>query len=146
MFSSQNAQKSTPETASAIGQVVHTGDLDVKVNSVGIFDWVNTGNEFSDLKPEQGIRYLIVDVTFKNVSGAAKTLFDGTLIVSSGSQTYKMDQSETILIGGWGLLLDKLNPLVSKNTKLVYKLGAEMKGMAYYQPHGTDQAILLGNL
>lgn len=133
-------------TNPGLGDIVRAGYFDVKVNSIAIKDRVSTGNEFADLKPEEGTKYLIMSVTFKNVANEPGTLFDGTLSVNSGTQVYKIDQSETIMLDGWGLFLDRLNPLVSKTTKLVYKLGSEMKGMAYWQPTGADQTFFIGNI
>ena len=47
---------------------------------------------------------------------------------------------------GWGLLLDQINPLTTKTTKLVYKIPAEIIGNAYYKParSGSNDIIDLG--
>ncbi len=61
---------------------------------------------------------------------------------------YEFDKSETVMAEGFGLFLDQINPLTSKTTKLVYKLPAEIKGPAYYEPGraSDNESIYLGDL
>lgn len=132
----------------AIGQVLHTEYFDITVNKVGLKDRVNTGNEFANLKPEQGNMFLIINATFKNVDKESRMLMDGSVWINYNGKDYEFDKSEVVMLEGWGLMLDQINPLTSKTTNLVYKIPAEIKGSAYWQPGRADedQRILLGNL
>ena len=107
---------------------------------------VNTGNQFSNLPAEQGSRYLILDVSFKNTSEESRMLMDGVVIINYNGKDYNFDKSETVMADGWGLLLDQINPLTTKTTKLVYKIPAEIIGNAYYKParSGSNDIIDLG--
>jgi hypothetical protein len=131
-----------------IGQVLKTDYFDITVNKVSLVDKVNTGNEFSDLKPESGNNYLIINASFKNIDNESRMLVDGSVWINYNGKDYEFDKSETIMADGFGLLLDQINPLVSKTTNLVYKIPSEIKGNAYWQPGraNDDQRILLGKL
>lgn len=135
-------------TGVSIGQVLHTEYFDITVNKVSIQDRVNTGNEFADLKPEQGNLYLIINATFKNTDKESRMLMDGSVWIYYNGKKYEFDKSETIMLNGWGLLLDQINPLTTKTTNLVYKIPAEIKGNAYWQPGraGSEQKVFLGNI
>jgi len=131
-----------------MGETLPTDYFDVTVNKVSIENNVNTGNEFADLKAEPGSRYLIINATFKNNSNESRTLIDGEVLINYNGTDYKYDKSETIMLEGWGLMLDQINPLTTKTTNLVYKIPAELKGKAYYRPgrSGNDDLIDLGNI
>ena len=120
----------------------------ITVNKVSLEDRVNTGNEFADLKPEQGNLYLIINASFKNTDNESRMLMDGSVWINYNGKNYEFDKAETVMLEGWGLLLDQINPLTTKTTNLVYKIPAEIKGNAYWQPGraDSDQKILLGNL
>jgi hypothetical protein len=148
---SESTEKTSTEEAAkgvGIGQVLHTEYFDIVVNKVGLKDRVNTGNEFANLKPEQGNMYLIINATFKNVDKESRMLIDGSVWINYNGKDYEFDKSEAVMLEGWGLMLDQINPLTSKTTNLVYKIPAEIKGNAYWQPGRADedQRVLLGNL
>jgi hypothetical protein len=131
-----------------VGDVLATDYFAIKVNSATLNKRVWTGDDFTSLKQEQGIEYLIVDVTFKNIDSESRMIIDGSVFIQYGGKMYEYDKSETILADGWGLLLDQINPLTTKRTKLVYKLPSEISGPAYYRPgrNSNDNQIFLGNL
>ena len=135
-------------TGVGVGQVLHTDYFDIVVNKVSLKDRVNTGNEFADLKPEQGNRYLIINASFKNTDKESRMLMDGSVWINYNGKDYEFDKAETIMLEGWGVLLDQINPLTTKTTNLVYKIPAEVTGNAFWQPGraDNDQRILLGNL
>lgn len=148
---SESTEKTSTDEAAkgvGIGQVLHTEYFDIVVNKVGLKDRVNTGNEFANLKPEQGNMYLIINATFKNVDKESRMLIDGSVWINYNGKDYEFDKSEAVMLEGWGLMLDQINPLTSKTTNLVYKIPAEIKGNAYWQPGRADedQRVLLGNL
>jgi len=146
--SEQTEQKTEAPKGVGVGETLHTDYFDITVNKVSLEDRVNTGNEFADLKPEQGNMYLIINATFKNTDKESRMLMDGSVWINYNGKDYEFDKSETVMLEGWGLLLDQINPLTSKTTNLVYKIPAEIKGNAYWQPGraDNDQKILLGNL
>lgn len=73
---------------------------------------------------------------------------DGELLINYNGQDYKFDKSETIILDGWGLLLDQINPLTSKTTKLVYKIPEEIKGTFFYRlgRASSNDLIELGSI
>jgi hypothetical protein len=143
--STENTEESIGVT---IGEVLKTDYFDITVNKVEVKERVNTGNEFSDLKPENGNNYLIINATFKNTDSESRMLMDGSVWINYNGKDYEFDKSETIMAEGWGLLLDQINPLTSKTTNIVYKIPSEVKGEAYWQPGRSDddERILLGTL
>lgn len=146
--SEQTEQKTEAPKGVGVGEILHTDYFDITVNKVSLEDRVNTGNEFADLKPEQGNMYLVINASFKNTDKESRMLMDGSVWINYNGKDYEFDKSETVMLEGWGLLLDQINPLTTKTTNLVYKIPAEIKGNAYWQPGraDSDQKILLGNL
>jgi hypothetical protein len=146
--SDQTEQKTEAPKGVGIGETLHTDYFDITVNKVSLEDRVNTGNEFADLKPEQGNLYLIINASFKNTDKESRMLMDGSVWINYNGKNYEFDKAETVMLEGWGLLLDQINPLTTKTTNLVYKIPAEIKGDAYWQPGraDSDQKIFLGNL
>jgi ABC-type Fe3+-hydroxamate transport system substrate-binding protein len=144
----QTEQKTEAPKGVGVGEVLHTDYFDITVNKVSLKDRVNTGNQFADLKPEQGIKYLIINSSFKNTDQESRMLMDGSVWINYNGKKYEFDKSEYVMLEGWGLLLDQINPLTTKTTNLVYKIPAEIKGNAYWQPGRADgdQKIFLGNL
>ena len=142
------ATDTDPPSGVAIGQVLKTDYFEITVNKAELADRINTGNQFTDLKPEQGITYLVINTTFKNIDNESRMLVDGSVWINYNGKDYEFDKSETIIAEGWGLMLDQINPLTSKTTNLVYKIPSEIKGAAKWQPgrSDSDEVILLGTL
>jgi hypothetical protein len=130
------------------GDVLKTKYFDVTVNKAVLENSVQTGNEFANLEAEDGIRYLIINVTFKNTDKESRLIYDGMVIIKSDGKDYKFDKSETILLDGWGLFLDQINPMISKTTNLVYKIPNDIKGAVFYNPGRAEKKdlIFLGTL
>ena len=120
----------------------------VTLNTVETKNKVNTGNQFANLKEEKGNKYLIMNVTFKNTDKESRMLMEGTVYIDYNNTRYEFDKSETVMIEGWGLMLDQINPLTSKTTNLVYKIPAEINGDAFWNPGRSDkkQMFYLGNI
>lgn len=146
--SEQTETKKSEPTGVGVGQVLKTDYFDITVNEVSLNDRVNTGNQFADLKPEQGNMYLIINASFKNTDSESRMLMDGSVWIEYNGKNYEFDKAETVMLEGWGLLLDQINPLTTKTTNLVYKIPSEIKGPAYWQPGRAkkSQRIFLGNL
>jgi len=131
-----------------LGQALKTRYFEVTVNKVSTGNRVRTGNEVTDLKPEKGTKFLIINATFKNIDNESRLLTDGTVWVTYNGKDYKFDHAESIMANGWGLMLDQINPLMSIKTNLVYKMPTELTGPASFQPGraGDNERIPLGNL
>jgi hypothetical protein len=126
-----------------IGQVLKTQYFEITVNKVETSNRVNTGNQFVNKEPEKGNKFLIMDVSMKNIDSESRMLDAGTVIINYNGKDYQFDKAETILLEGWGLLLDQINPLTTKNTKLVYKIPDEITGEAKWNPGRTDSDELI---
>lgn len=144
----QTKQESEAPKGVGVGEILRTEHFNITVNKVSTRDSVDTGNEFADLKPENGNLYLIINASFKNTDTESRMLIDGSVWINYNGKNYEFDKTETVMLEGWGLFLDQINPLTTKTTNLVYKIPAEIKGGAYWQPGraGRDQKIFLGNL
>jgi len=152
---SNSASKNSDQTTSTeeptykeVGETLSTRYFDVTINKANLQDKVNTGNQFSDLKPEEGIQYLVLNITFKNTDNESRMITDGEVLINYDGKEYTFDKSETLLVEGWGILLDQINPLTSKTTNIVYKIPTEINGIAFYKPGraSSSDLILLGNI
>ena len=134
--------------ATAIGEVLHTRYFDITVHKASVASRVDTGNQFADLKPEQDNLYLIIKTKFKNIDNESRMIIDGTVWIIHNGKNYEYDKSETIMLDGWGIFLDQINPLITKTTNLVYKIPREIKGPVYWRPGRTDKndIIYLGRI
>ncbi len=141
------AEETTEEEfVPSIGDVVRSGYFDVTVNRISAGTWVDTGNEFTDLKAAPGIAYLVLNITFKNIDTQDRTLFDGILMFYKDEQEYRIKKSETILAENWGIMLDNISPLTSKSTAIAYKIPSDLDSPVFWLPHGGDTWIHVGNL
>lgn len=147
--SSATTETSTNSTpAIGIGQTLKTDYFEVTVSKAGLTNKLNTGNEYTDEAAGQGNQFLVINTTFKNIDNESRMITDGSVFINYNGKDYEFDKSETIMAEGFGLMLDQINPLTSKTTKLVYKLPAEIKGPAYYKPGraSENERIFLGDL
>ena len=72
------------------------------------------------------MKYLIVDVSAKNIANESKSLVSaGKLILGDGDDKIEIKNDETLLTEGYGAFLEEVNPKLSKKTKLVYKIPAD---------------------
>jgi hypothetical protein len=137
-----------PTKVYKINETVQTSYFEVIISSVKILNSVETGNEFTRLPQEAGIKYLIIDIRFKNIDKEARMLVSGELIlIDKQGKQYVFDNSETILSDDFGLFLDTLNPMLTKRTKLVYKIPSNFTGTIYYKPgrNFSNDVIDLGS-
>ncbi|HYE56266.1 MAG TPA: DUF4352 domain-containing protein [Chitinophagaceae bacterium] len=143
---SEAAEKS--ESTVKIGQVLKTDYFDVTVNSAEVSDHVNTGDEMTSVPKEEGAKFLIIDLTLKNTDTESRMMIDGDVLINYNGKELKFDNTELIAEEGWGIIMDQINPLMTKKTKVVYKIPAEVKGPAYYNPgrSDSDQKIYLNDI
>lgn len=130
-------EKKAP-TEVGIRNTLKTEYFDVTVENVKTAKSVKI-DEFQDLKEEAGNKYLIIELTLKNTDKESRMMFNGSVIIKSNGQEYKYEDAETVLADGWGIIMDNINPLVTKKTKLVFKISDELKGTAYYNPARSDE-------
>lgn len=146
--SSSETKKEETKSQIGIGQTLKTDYFDVTINKAGLQHEISTGNQFADKTADEGNQFLVFNTTFKNTDKESRMLTEGTVYITYNGKEYEFDKAETIMLEGWGLLLDQINPLTSKTTNLVYKIPKEITGPAYYKPGraDNDQRIFLGDL
>lgn len=147
-FIPDSTTKTSVKPTVGIGEVLQTDYFDVTINNASVDDEVITGNSMCDIHKQPGNKFIILDVTFVNTDKESRMLADGTLIINSNGQEYTYEHPETILLEGWGLFLNNINPLTSMTTKIVYKIPESITGIAYYRPGRADddERIVLGKL
>jgi hypothetical protein len=126
-----------------LNQWMPTEYFSVMVKAVKIVDHL-TIDELNELKREEGNKYLIVDIALKNTDKESRLMFDGEITTADGKS---FEQTETVMAEGYGIM-DNINPGVQKNTKLVYKIPADLSGKLYYHParSSSSDRISLGGL
>lgn len=144
--SSKISQKTEKENFANINTPVKGSRFETTITNAVIEKSIDVGNVYLNIKAENGIKFLVLDCTFKNIDKESRMLFDGALMVNHNGQELKFDKSESILSEGYGIFLDQINPLSSKKTKLVYKISSEIKGPTYYKPYDSKKLIYLGDL
>ncbi len=131
-----------------IGQVLKTEYFDVTVNSAKFYKSVKAQEGLIDLPADSAIRYLLINVTFKNTNTESRTLFEGgPILINYNGKEYSYDEPEPTMAEGWGIFMDAINPMLTKTTYLVYKIPREIKGDVFWRPNRADddQKILLLN-
>ena len=121
-------------TFANIGDKITTEYFEITLNKAYIDTKIETGNMFADKKEEEGIKYLILDITFKNIDTESRLFLSGSVFINYNGNVYQYDKAETILEKGWGTLFDQINPLILQSTKLVYKIPSEIAGQVFWEP------------
>jgi hypothetical protein len=117
------------------GEWLETDYFAVKVNKAQVVDHlvekIDGLVENELLKKEEGNKYVIIDLVVKNTDKESRLMFDGEIVTDDGR---KFEQTETVAADGYNLILENINPGVTKQTKLVYKIPANLTGYLYYHP------------
>lgn len=119
------------------------GHFQVTLNSCVAKDRVGTGNSFAEPKVWEGSRFLVIDATFKNIDTEGRLPAEGQVIFKSGGKEYLYDHTESILLDGYGIFLDSINPFVSMRTKIVYRIPLELRGEVFWRPGRNSSGISL---
>lgn len=119
--------------------------FEVTVNGATVVEGMQI-NYMTTLPKEDGIKYTIINVTFKNIDDESRYIGEGDLIINDNEKIYKFDNSETIMADGWGLFLDQLSPLASVTTNIVYRIPKKIQGDAYYIPGRGEAKFYLGKI
>lgn len=133
----------------AIGQTLKTEYFDVTVNKASVTRKIKDPSGIGmNAEADPGTKFLVINVTYKNTDSESRMVLDGSVFVDHSGKELNFDNSETLMIDGYGLFLDQLNPLISKTTNLVYKIPEEATGAAFYNPGRSDNSdrIALGNI
>lgn len=131
-----------------LGETLKTEYFDVTVKKVLAVPYIKVESEFIDMKQEPNTLYLIIFTTYKNTDTESRMMDDGEVITEHNGKQMLYDKSETFLAEGWGTMLDQINPLTEKTTRMVFKVSTELTGNLYYKPSrsGDDDLIDLGTL
>lgn len=136
---------SNKEEVASIKETVKDKIFEVTINEATVVDSMQI-DYMTTLPKEEGIKYAIINVTFKNIDSESRYVSEGDLLINYNGKSYKFDKSETVMADGWGLFLDQLNPLTSVTTNIVYKLPSEIEGDAYYAPGRGEAKFYLGKI
>jgi hypothetical protein len=144
------ATASSPSSSQvAIGQTLKTEYFDVTVNKAFVTRKIKDPSGVGmHAEADPGTKFLVINVTYKNTDTESRMVLDGSVFVDHSGKELNFDHSETLMIEGYRLFPDQLNPLLSKTTNLVYKIPEEATGAAFYNPGRSDNSdrITLGDI
>ncbi len=131
-----------------VGSTLKSDKWEITLNSFKSVKTIKTGNEFLDPAPDPYAKYVILNVTYKNIDDTGRTLTDsGQLYIDYNGKNYEFDKTESILSDGWGLFLESMNPLTKKTTNIVFKVPSEIKGKVFWLPeNGIDEKYIAGEI
>lgn len=115
------------------------GYFDVLFRSCKVVDALDTGNQFIDPAAWDGSRFLVLDVSFKNIDAESRVPFSGSVFISIGGMMYEFDEPEQIMHRGYGVPLKGINPLVTYRTKLVYRVPEDSFKEVFWEPGRNSQ-------
>lgn len=143
-----NDKKDIEKTYPKVGDKLTTEYFEIILNKAYTANKIDTGNEFADIEETPGNKFLILDITFKNIDDESRMFLDGSVYIHYKGKEYEYDKSETIMLEGWGTFLDQVNPLTTTSTKLVYKIPSEINGATYWEPgrNSDEKRFFCGNL
>lgn len=98
----------------AVKQTANIGYFDITVNACLIKNSLYF-SEYDKLGPEEGAKFVVVDLSLKNTSKESRMMFEGELeLIGNDGQKLVMDNTETVFEDGYGLLLDSINPMLTR--------------------------------
>lgn len=124
------------------------GEFQVTANGCSATQKIVTANPFFEPKPWPESKFLVVDISYKNVSTASRYLPPGNIVISKNGTVYKFDKFEVIPENGYGIRPEPLNPLVTYRTKLVYRIPNDLAGKIVWQANGgaSNVTLLCGSI
>jgi hypothetical protein len=120
----KEAKKETKEEVkvAGIGEVVKVGDVEFTVN--GVETATNVGGEFG--QDAQG-KFLLVDVTVKNVGNEAITTDASFFKLKAGEKTFEADSTAGIYANdNTEFFLQQINPDLENNGTVVFDVSEEV--------------------
>lgn len=119
------------------------GEFQVTANGCSTTNKIYTSNPFFEPKPWPESKFLVVDISYKNLSAASRYISPGNMVVAKNGTIYKFDKFEQIPENGYGIRPEPLNPLVTYRTKLVYRIPNDLVGKIVWQPNGGTSNVTL---
>lgn len=110
------------------------GYFNANIKSCTTSDKVGTGNPYSEPKQWPGSRFVVIDVLFKNEDSEGRLPVAGSLIINYKGRELRYDNTESVLLDGYGIYFKSVNPLVSMPTKIVYRIPDEVSGEVSWEP------------
>lgn len=125
---------------------VHFRDsiFDYVVNEVKSEDYVSLGYYAEGLRKEENNRYLLVNVSYQNISSIPQNLVDGVVCVVTDTNVYMYQSMQLHSVMGVGWHNAQPNPLTIEKTTFIYKIPKTMKGKLFYLP--TPDAMICADL
>ncbi len=123
--SAKKEKTEKPVEMGKIGEPYVTNHFEVTVSKIQTVDSLKV-DTFTYLDKEEGVKYLIITVSAKNIANESKSLISaGKVILGDGEDKIQITSDETMLSEGYGAFLEGVNPKLTKKTKLVYKIPAD---------------------
>lgn len=119
------------------------GEFQITTNGCTTMQRVYTSNPFYEPKPWPDSKFLIVDISYKNISTASRYISPGKVIISKDGKVYTFDKFEVIPENGFGVRPEPLNPLVTYRTKLIYRIPSDLAGNIVWQANGGASSTTL---
>ena len=139
----QTTEEEVKEEYGKVGEPYVTNHFEVTVNKVDILNSLRV-NSIYDFEKEDGVKYLVITVSAKNIANESKSLITGGKIYLGENDDQIAISSESILSDGYDIFLDSVNPKLSKKTKLVYKIPAEYADKTIiWDAFGSNKYIVL---
>lgn len=110
------------------------GFFDVSINRCSAVSKVGTGSRFAEPKHWDGSRFYIVDASFKNTDLESRLPTEGELLINYKGKEYIFDSIEPIAVDGYNIWFQKVNPLLTIKSKIVYRIPTEIEGEVYWRP------------
>jgi hypothetical protein len=131
---SSNEYENHVRYTASIGEAITTDFFKIQLNEVYTTRKIDTGNPFSDVRAQNGNKFLVLDITFKNISNESRIFTPGNLQLVYNGQELQYDHQETVMADGWMTLLDQINPYTVKHTRIVYQIPLDLLGDIYWIP------------
>ncbi|MDG2107395.1 MAG: DUF4352 domain-containing protein [Woeseiaceae bacterium] len=136
----QELVTSSYEKDPAIGDIVQTKYFEVTVNSAYFRDWIGSFSDRTVPGPEN--KFLVIEVNYKNTDNEARVLMAGALVVRVDGKEFLFDQPEVVFAKGY-IAFDSLNPMVTREGNVVFKVPEVLKGDIFYRPARSTELIKL---
>lgn len=108
--------------------------FNVTLNSCEVRPVLGTGSQLSEPPSRQGSVFLVLDVVFKNTDTESRMPFPGSVFASYSGKVYEFDNTESVWVEGWGLNLERINPLTMLNAKIAYRIPSDLSGNVDWVP------------
>jgi len=137
---SGNSASNSNNREYSIGDIASSKFFSFRVNGIQFTNRV--GNFLIGQDAGAGNRFLIIDVTIKNIDTESRVIDGGEVRASHNGKWLKFESPEVVLDENF-IYFKELNPLTSVRGKVAFKVPAELQGPFYWIPPRTDGRIKL---